>query len=220
MQGMQPFRTRDLAVQERAHALVEFAAQPADLALGHAAHAQGLDQIVHRARGDALHIGLLDHGGERLLGGAPRLQELGEVAALAQLGDLQLDAARARVPRALAVAVAAVDSLGTLLVVAGAAARFDIELHQALGHELNHLAQHVDVGSLLGKLGQCHSGGGHRGNLLGQVGGSHLNHIRDHDGHPDRDRRRRAASRFGLRPTRLAATKDLHHFLGHQRPAG
>ena len=25
-----------------------------------------------------------------------------------------------------------------------------------------------------------------------------------------------AASRFGLRPTRLAATKDLHHFLGHQ----
>jgi hypothetical protein len=37
-----------------------------------------------------------------------------------------------------------------------------------------------------------------------------------HDGHPDRDSRRRAASRFGLRPTRLAATKDLHHFLGHQ----
>ena len=47
--------------------------------------------------------------------------------------------------------------------------------------------------------------------------GSHLNHIRDHDGHPDRDRRRRAASRFRLRPTRLAATKDLHHLLGHQR---
>ena len=33
---------------------------------------------------------------------------------------------------------------------------------------------------------------------------------------PDRDRRRRAASRFGLRPTRLAATKDLHQLLGHQ----
>ncbi len=44
--------------------------------------------------------------------------------------------------------------------------------------------------------------------------------IRDHDGHPDRDRRRRAASRFGLRPTRLAATKDLHHSLGHQRLLG
>src|SRR5450432_927436 len=51
---------------------------------------------------------------------------------------------------------------------------------------------------------------------LDTVGGSHLNHIRDHDGHPDRDRRRRAASRFGLRPTRLAAMKDLHHLPGHQ----
>jgi len=54
---------------------------------------------------------------------------------------------------------------------------------------------------------------------FGQVGGSHLNHIRDHDGHPDRDRRRRAASRFGLRPTRLAAMKDVHHFLEHQLAA-
>src|SRR5450755_2104106 len=36
---------------------------------------------------------------------------------------------------------------------------------------------------------------------------------------PTGDRRRRAASRFGLRPTRLAATKDLHHFLGHQPSA-
>jgi len=51
-----------------------------------------------------------------------------------------------------------------------------------------------------------------------KVDGSHLNLIRDHDGHPSRDDRRRAASRFGLRPTRLAATKDLHHFLGHQHP--
>jgi hypothetical protein len=36
---------------------------------------QGLDQVVHRAGGDALHVGLLDDGRERLLGGAPRLQE-------------------------------------------------------------------------------------------------------------------------------------------------
>src|SRR5450755_4953698 len=49
-----------------------------------------------------------------------------------------------------------------------------------------------------------------------KVDGSHLNLIRAHDGHPERDSRRYAASRFGLRPTRLAAMKDLHHFLGHQ----
>src|SRR5664280_1287046 len=152
----------DLAIQEGADPLVELAAQPADLALGDAAHAERLDQLIHRAGGDALDVGLLNHGGEGLLGRAPRLQELGEVAALAQLGDLQLDTAGARVPRSLAVAVAAVQPLGGLLVVAGTAALLDVELHQALGHELHHLAQHVDVGSLLGELGKCHSGGGHR----------------------------------------------------------
>ena len=33
----------------------------------------------------------------------------------------------------------------------------DIQIHEPLGHELHHLAQHGDVGSLLGKLGQCDS---------------------------------------------------------------
>lgn len=48
-----------------------------------------------------------------------------------------------------------VQPLRALLVVAGAATPFDVELHQALGYELNRLAQHVDVGSPLGELGQC-----------------------------------------------------------------
>src|SRR4029434_2973081 len=43
----------------------------------------------------------------------------------------------------------------------------DRSLQRASGPYMHHLAQHVDVGSLLGELGQCHSGGGHRGNLLG-----------------------------------------------------
>lgn len=54
---------------------------------------------------------------------------------------------------AFSVAVAAVDALGAFLVVAGAAAGFNVEFHETLGHELHHLAQHVDVGSLLGELG-------------------------------------------------------------------
>jgi len=79
-----------------------------------------------------------------------------------------------------------------------------------LGHELHHLAQHVDVGSLLGEFGKCHSGGGHRVFLQIKVDGSHLNLIRAHDGHPDRDGRRCAASRFGLRPPRLAAQRKTY----------
>ena len=80
------------------HLLVDLLAQPADLALGDAAHAHRLDQIVDRAGRDALDVGLLDHRGQRLLGHAPRLQEAGEVAALAQLGDAQLDRPGARLP--------------------------------------------------------------------------------------------------------------------------
>ena len=62
-----------------------------------------------------------------------------------------------------------------------------------------------NVGSLLGKLGKCHSRIGHRGFLFKDQGCvSHLIPIRDLDGHPDRDSRRCAASRFGLGPPRLA----------------
>ena len=68
----------DRSVQERADALVEFAAQPRHLALGHPAHAERLDQVVDRAGGDALHIGLLHHGGERLLGHPARLRKSGK----------------------------------------------------------------------------------------------------------------------------------------------
>jgi hypothetical protein len=88
---------------------------------------------------------------------ASGVQELWQAAALAQLGDLQLDTAGPRVPGAIAITVAAVQPLGRLLVVAGAAAPVDVELHQALRHELHHLAQHVDVGPLLGEVSQCQS---------------------------------------------------------------
>src|ERR1700694_280714 len=70
---------RDLAV--------DLAAQPADLALGDAGHAHRLDQLVDRARGDALDVGFLDHRGERLLRHPAWLQEAWEVAALAQFWD-------------------------------------------------------------------------------------------------------------------------------------
>ena len=105
--------------------LVDLLAQPADLALGDAAHAHRLDQIVDRAGRDALDVGFLDHRGQRLLGHAARLQEAREVAALAQLGDAQLDRAGARLPDPVAVAVALGQPLGALLAIgrAGQACR-------------------------------------------------------------------------------------------------
>ena len=59
-----------------------------------------------------MNIGLLDHCRERLLGRAPGLQEGGEVGALAQLGDGEVDPARARVPGPLAIAVPVIEPVG------------------------------------------------------------------------------------------------------------
>jgi hypothetical protein len=75
------------AVEEGRDPLVDFGAEPGDLALRDAAHAERLDEVVDRARRDALDVGLLDDGGQRLLRQPPRLQEAGEVRALPELRD-------------------------------------------------------------------------------------------------------------------------------------
>ena len=165
----------DRAIQERPHPLVDLGAQPRDLALGDPAHPHRLHQLVDRAGGDALDVGLLDHRGERLLGRPTRLEEPGEVAALSELRDLQVDRAGAGLPEPVAVAVAAVGPLGASLAEGRSAAPLDVHLHHALGDVLDHLAQQVGVGPLLSKLGQCHSLTWSSCFSSVQVGGSHLN---------------------------------------------
>ncbi len=89
----------DRPVEKSLDPLVDLPAQPAHLALGDAGHAHGLDQIIDRAGRDALDVGLLDHCRKRLLGHAPGLEEAREVAAVAQLGDAQLDRAGSGLPQ-------------------------------------------------------------------------------------------------------------------------
>ena len=48
----------DLAANEGLDTLVELTAEAGDLVLGDTAHTQRLDQVVHRAIGDALDVGL------------------------------------------------------------------------------------------------------------------------------------------------------------------
>jgi hypothetical protein len=104
-------------VEKGGDLVVDLAAQPADLALRHAGHAHGLDQLVDRAGRDALHVGFLDDRSQRLLGQPSRLQEDREVAALAQLGDAQFDRAGAGFPDPVAVAVTLGDPLGAALAM-------------------------------------------------------------------------------------------------------
>jgi hypothetical protein len=153
----------DRALEEGLHPLVDVLAEPAHLALGDAGHAERLDQIVDGPGRDALDVGFLDHGGERLLRHAPGFQETGEVAPLAQLRDAQLDRAGAGFPIPLTVAVALHQPLGRTLAVAGAGQALHLQLHQPLRGKADHLAQHVGVCALLQQAAQCHHLVGHRG---------------------------------------------------------
>ena len=92
-------------LSERLDLLVEAGADARDLALGDA-QPERLDDLVDLARRDTGDVGLLDHRHQRLLGTLARLQEAREVAALADLRDLQLDLARPGVPAPRPIPVA------------------------------------------------------------------------------------------------------------------
>ncbi len=116
-----------------------------------------------------MHVGLLDDGGQRLLGQPPRLEEAGKVTALAQPGDAQLDRPGPRLPVAVAIAVALGEPPGALLAIRRAGQRPDLHLHQPLGGEPDHLAQNVGIRRLLYKRAKAHHLIGHRW-FLGCVG--------------------------------------------------
>jgi hypothetical protein len=65
----------------------------------------------------------LDHSGQGLLGHAPWFKKAGEVTALAELRDPQLDSARTGLPVTIAEAVALVDAFGGAFGMASAAER-------------------------------------------------------------------------------------------------
>ena len=77
--------------------------------------------------------------------GLARLEERREVAALPQLRDAQLQAAKPRVQRPVAVAVAVGLPLAGPLVASGADQAFHVGLHQQLHHGLGHAAQEVAI---------------------------------------------------------------------------
>ena len=64
-----------------------------------------------------------------------------------------------------------VDPLRAALAVGGAGQPLDLQLHQALGGEADHLAQEVGIGALFQKRAKRHDLVGHRW-ILGSVVGS------------------------------------------------
>src|SRR6266576_3127757 len=138
-------------VEEARDLAVDLAAQPRYLALGDAGHAHRPDQFVDRAGRDALDVGLLDDRRQRLLGQAARLEEAWKIAALAQLGDAQLNRPGAGLPITVAIAVTLSDPIGAAFAVRRAGQVLEFELHQAMRREPDHLAQQIGVRTLLQK---------------------------------------------------------------------
>jgi hypothetical protein len=92
---------------------IEALRQPRDLASRHPVDPELTDELVDAPRGDAGEMRIGDHRDESLLRSAAALVEpVGEVGALPELRDRQLDRAHAGVPAALAIAVADVDRSG------------------------------------------------------------------------------------------------------------
>ena len=131
------------AVQECIDAFINLAAEPRDLALRYASHSHSLDQIIHGARRQALNRGLLNDSRHGFLRRRAGLKELGQVAVLAQLRDLYVDPSCTRFPSSGPVSVAMVHAVAASLVCTGTAELVDIQRHEAVGDETEHLGKQV-----------------------------------------------------------------------------
>ncbi|KAJ8138817.1 hypothetical protein OY671_007970, partial [Metschnikowia pulcherrima] len=154
--------TLDRSFEERFHTNVDLFAEPAHSALGDAAHAHGSNQIIDRACRYASDVGLSDDGSQRLLRHPARFEEAGEITALPELGDAQLDGAGTGLPIAIPIAVASNAALDILLAVRSAGQPTHFQLHQPLRGKADHVAQKIGVRALPHKRSQVHHVIGHR----------------------------------------------------------
>ena len=134
---------------ERRDLPVEGLGQLRDLRLGQALDVEGRHQAFHPTGGHPTHIALGHHGHQGTLGPSAGLQQpVRVVAALAELGDGQLQGAHPSVQPPRPVAVALVDPLWAPLAQHGAAGRVGLGAHQRLHKPQHHLPQQVGVGCL------------------------------------------------------------------------
>jgi hypothetical protein len=145
--------------------LIQLGADPRDLRLGDLLDAHRPGDLIDPPGRHALHVAGHDHTGQRPLGPPAWLQDRGEEAAGAQLGNRQLDRADPGVPVARPIAVAlGHPPLGRPLAALGADLGGDLDFHQRLGKGADPFAQEVHVGAvgLAQQLIQLHLGHDHR----------------------------------------------------------
>ena len=189
------------ALPELAHSHVELGADAADLALGHpGVDAQGSHQVVDLAGRHAMHERLHDHRPQRPVDAAAGLEQGRKEAAVAELGDGQLDVTGLGRQQPGAAAVAMGGAGLVALVVGGADHLRRLQVNEGLQHELHRLPHEVEVSAGaqgVEKVGQGRLVEGHRGVLLRDPGKEHAEDpaVAPLGGGPSRDRPLRAPSR-------------------------
>jgi len=148
-----------------------------------------------------LDVRFLHDGDQRLLGRSPRLEQGWKIHAFAQLRNAKVDRTGACFPQAVSIAVAAVAAIGAALAVLGAAALFDLELHQPLGDVSQELADDVVLSPLLDELGKCDTDFGHSGVPRAEVACAKTTFAKGPDG----------------RSLCYEGDPLVHHALGHDR---
>jgi hypothetical protein len=124
---------------------IEASRHAADFALADPGDAQALHQGFYLPRRDALYVGFGHHADQGLLAPLARFQPGGEVAALPQLGEGQLQRAHPRVPGPRAVAVALRRPLVGPLVALRPDLGADLRLHQLLHQPAHALLEKVGL---------------------------------------------------------------------------
>ena len=131
---------------ERSELFVELGTDPADLGFRDAGlKAEGRHQVVDLPGRDPVHVGLHNHGEQGPVDPAPTFQDAREEAALAELGDLQIDVAglgrEQSVPGAVALGRAGTRPLESI----GSDLGGRLGVDQGLEHHLDAPAHDVDV---------------------------------------------------------------------------
>ena len=132
------------AAPEGPHGLVEARADARDLRFGNPrVHPQRFDQVVHRAGGHAVDVGLHDHRVQGLVDAATRFEQRGHEAALAQLGDLQFHVSGPRGQQPPPVPVALGHPAGSALIAGRADRVGGLGLDQLLEHQAHRVAHQL-----------------------------------------------------------------------------
>jgi hypothetical protein len=132
------------SVPEVRDLLVELGCHPGHLRLRQRVDPEGLHQFVHPTCADASEVAVRDDSDQRRLGAFAALQQpLGEVGALPQLRDRNIDRAHPGVEIAVTITIAVRDAVWTGSAPFGADHRVSVSREQGVDHPLQQLPHQV-----------------------------------------------------------------------------